>query len=182
MDPHDDTQMDCIYFVFSSIRHFLSWKDMSNVSAMYDKIWLSVATPFQTWETPSTESVNVCCMSNDFIFPKASQSSLTSLWLAQMPLNGMPSSKCSRRIVWTEQPWLQCRDHMSKWYLAGTVRLIFWTHTDFEWIKATNSIDINYLPLLILQLVMKLNFRKHDFNEFSVWFLLSIVSVYIASW
>ena len=29
-------------------------------------------------------------------------------------------------------------------------RLISWTHTDFEWIKVANSIDINYLPLLIL--------------------------------
>ena len=29
-------------------------------------------------------------------------------------------------------------------------RLISWTHADFEWIKAANSIDINYLPLLIL--------------------------------
>ena len=34
----------------------LSWNDMSNVSAMYDKMSLSVATPFQTWETPSTGS------------------------------------------------------------------------------------------------------------------------------
>ena len=59
-------------------------------------------------------------------FPsKASQSSLTSLWFAQMLLNGMPSSKCSQRIVWTIQPWLQCRDHMSKWYLAGTVLTYF---------------------------------------------------------
>ena len=57
-------------FIFSSIRHyFLSWKDISYVSAMYDKMSLSVATPFQTWETPSTGSVTVCCMSS-FIFPK----------------------------------------------------------------------------------------------------------------
>jgi hypothetical protein len=52
---------------------------MSNVSAMYDNMSLSVVTLFQTWETPSTGSVTVCCMSNDFIFPKVSQSSLTSL-------------------------------------------------------------------------------------------------------
>ena len=26
--------------------HFLSWNDMSNLSAMYDKMSLSVATPF----------------------------------------------------------------------------------------------------------------------------------------
>ena len=45
---------------------------------------------------------------------------------------------------------------------------IFWTHTDFEWIKAASSIDINYLPLLILLLMMKLNIRKHDLNVFSV--------------
>ena len=43
-----------------------------------------------------------------------------------------------------------------------------WTRTDFEWIKPASSIDINYLPLLILLLMIKLNFRKHDFNEFSV--------------
>ena len=124
------------YFVFSSIRHFLSWKNMSIVSAMYDKMSLSVATPFQTWETPST-GVTVCCMSSFTIFPKASQSSLTSLWLAQMPLNGMPSSKCSRRIVWSEQTNLD--------YSVGTTCpagilleqhwLISWTHTDFKWIK-----------------------------------------------
>ena len=47
-------------------------------------------------------------------------------------------------------------------------RLISWTHTDFEWIKLANSIDIKYLPLLIQLLMIKLNFRKHDFNEFSV--------------
>ena len=46
--------------------------------------------------------------------------------------------------------------------------LISWTHTDFEWIKAANYIDINDLPSLILLLVIKLNFRKHDLNEFSV--------------
>ena len=30
--------------------------------------------------------------------------------------------------------------------LLEQCRLIFWTHTDFEWIKAAKSIDINYLP------------------------------------
>ena len=111
---------------------------------MYDKMSLSVATPLQTWETPSTGSVTVCCMSNCFIFPKASQSSLTSLWLARMPLNGMPSSKCSQRIVWSEQTNLD--------YSVGTTcpsgilleqcRLISWTHTDFEWIKPANEIPL----------------------------------------
>ena len=51
--------------------------------------------------------------------------------------------------------------------LLEQCRLIFWTRTDFEWIKPANSIDIKYLPLLILQLVIKLNIRKH-INEFSV--------------
>ena len=30
--------------------------------------------------------------------------------------------------------------------LLEQCRLIPWTHTDFEWIKPANSIDINYLP------------------------------------
>ena len=51
--------------------------------------------------------------------------------------------------------------------LLEQCRLISWTHTDFEWIKAAHSFDINYLPLLILLLVIKLNIRKH-INEFSV--------------
>ena len=154
---------------------------MSNVSAMYDKMSLSVATPFQTWETPST-GVTVCCMSS-FIFPKASQSSLTSLWLAQMPLNGMPSSKCSQRSVWTIQPWLQCRDHMSKWYLAGTVLTYI---LDSYWFWMDKGSQLYWYQLSpfahTVACVLKLNFKKHDLNEFSVWFLLLIVSVYIASW
>ena len=43
---------------------------MSNVSAMYNKMSLSVATPFQTWEIPSTGSVTVCYMSKYLIYPK----------------------------------------------------------------------------------------------------------------
>ena len=66
-------------------------------------------------------SLYAVCQSISYFPSKVSQSSLTSLWLAQMLLNGMPSSKCSQNIVWTIQPWLQCRDHNSKWYLAGTV-------------------------------------------------------------
>ena len=34
--------------------------------------------------------------------------------------------------------------------LLEQCRFISWTHIDFQWIKAANSIDINYLPLLIL--------------------------------
>ena len=52
--------------------------------------------------------------------------------------------------------------------LKGTCEIIMDPHTDFEWIKLANSIDIKYLPLLIQLLMIKLNFRKHDFNEFSV--------------
>ena len=57
--------------------------------------------------------------------------------------------------------------------LLEQCKLISWTHTDFEWIKAANSIDINCLPLLILLLMIKLNIQEHDFNDFSVCFLLS---------
>ena len=154
---------------------------MSNVSAMYDKMSLSVATPFQTWETPSTGSVTVCCTSSYFIFPKAGQSPLTSLWLAQMPLNGMPSSKCSRRIVWTNQPWLQCRDHMSKWYLAGTM-LPYFLDSHWFWMDKGGQLHWYQLsPFAHTVAYDQIEYPKH-INEFSVWFLLFIVSVYIASW
>ena len=59
---------------------------MSNVYAMYNKMSLSVATPFQTWETPSTGCVTVCCMSN-FISPTASQSPFSSICAYQRLVN-----------------------------------------------------------------------------------------------